>query len=328
MKKLFLLASFLMLLAVAPAGAETAADAASAPLALSSEVAPKVHAPHEWGWFFQEDKSEIGKRMVDFHNYVFVIITVITILVIGLMAYIIIKFRAREGREASKTTHNTLIEVIWTLVPILIVVAIIVPSMKLLFFVDRTEKADFTLKVVGYQWYWGYEIPEYNVAEFESRIIPEKDLKKGDIRLLEVDQELVLPVGKTIRVLVTGDPNGVIHAWGIPSLKFKRDTVPGRINEGWIKIEEPGYYYGQCYELCGPDHAFMPIKIHAVSEAEFEDWVTKMGGKVPGLTSVAEGEKPAETSEVKEAEVVDVKATTAEAVPATLEKKVEENTKK
>lgn len=273
MKKLFISIFFVALAVAFPALAET-----------------KVHAPEAWGWFFQEDSSELGKRMVDFHNYVFAIIAVITAVVLGLMAYIIVKFRAREGREASKTTHNTMLEVVWTIVPILLVVAIIVPSMKLLFFVDRVEKADLTLKVVGYQWYWGYELPDYGVAEFESRIVPEKDLKKGDLRLLEVDQELVLPVGKTVRVLVTGDPNGVIHAWGIPALKFKRDTVPGRVNEGWIKIEEEGVYYGQCYELCGPDHAFMPIKIRAVSEPEFNDWVTKMGGTVPGLTSVAEAE--------------------------------------
>jgi cytochrome c oxidase subunit 2 len=251
-------------------------------------LAEAVHGPEAWGWFFQEAPSELGKRMVDFHNYLFVIITSITFLVLGLMTYIIVKFRARAGREASKTTHNTMIEIIWTVIPVLIVIAIIVPSMKLLFYVDRVEEADLTLKVVGYQWYWGYELPEYGVSEFESRMIPEKDLKKGDLRLLEVDQELVLPVGKTVRVLVTGDPNGVIHAWGIPSLKFKRDTIPGRVNEGWIKIEEEGVYYGQCYELCGPDHAFMPIKIRGVSEAEFNDWVTKMGGTVPGLVSVAE----------------------------------------
>lgn len=335
MKKLFtpisLLAFLLALIVAIPALAAVAETPTEAAL-----DAAKIHAPHAWGWFFQHDKSELGARMVDFHNYVFAIITVITIGVIGLMAYIIIKFRARPGREASKTTHNTLIEVVWTLVPTLIVVAIIVPSMKLLFYMDRTENADMTLKVVGYQWYWGYELPEYGVPEFESRIIPEKDLKKGDMRLLEVDQELVLPVGKTIRVLVTGDPNGVIHAWGVPSLKFKRDTVPGRINEGWINIAEPGVYYGQCYELCGPEHAFMPIKIRAVTEPEFEDWVTKMGGKVPGLVSVAEGEQPAveggaiEAKEEKAAapKATEVKTTEAAAAAPAQEKKVEETTKK
>lgn len=272
MKKLFAFALLALTFAVMPA---MAAD-------------ENVHTATPWGWFFQPDSSELGQRMVDFHNYVFAIITVITIVVIGLMAYIIVKFSAKRGHKPSKTTHNTLLEVVWTVIPIIIVVAIIVPSMKLLYYVDTVEDADLTVKVVGYQWYWGYELPDYGVEEFESRIIPEKDLKEGQLRLLEVDEPLYLPVGKTVKVLVTGDPNGVIHAWGIPSLKFKRDTVPGRTNEGWIKIEEEGTYYGQCYELCGPEHAYMPIMIKAVSEAEFNDWITKKGGTVPGLQAVAD----------------------------------------
>ncbi len=279
MKKLFALA-FLAITSIA--------SLASAGDSTLNADGDKVFTATPWGWFFQPDASELGKRMVDFHNYIFVIISIITIVVIGLMVYIVIKFRAKEGVEPSKTTHNTLIEVIWTVIPILIVVAIIVPSMKLLFYMDKVEEADLTLKVVGYQWYWGYELPEYGVEEFESRMIPEAELTEDQLRLLEVDNELVLPVGKTVKVLVTGDPNGVIHAWGIPSLKFKRDTVPGRVNEGWINIAEEGIYYGQCYELCGPDHAYMPIKIRAVSVPEFNDWITKMGGTVPGLTATAD----------------------------------------
>jgi cytochrome c oxidase subunit 2 len=282
MKKLFLFALLMAIFAIVPE------------IAVAAEG--KVHAPHAWGWFFQTDDSELGNRMIDFHNYVFAIIAVITAIVIGLMIYICIKFRRREGVAPSKTTHNTMLEVVWTIIPILIVIAIIVPSIKLLYYVDRVEDADFTLKVVGYQWYWGYELPEFGVEEFESRIIPEKDLKEGDLRLLEVDEPLLLPVGKTVRVLVTGDPNGVIHSWGVPALKFKRDTVPGRVNEGWIKIEKAGVYYGQCYELCGPEHAYMPIKILGVPEAEFNDWVTKKGGTVPGLQAVAEIE--VETKEI------------------------------
>lgn len=282
MKKLFIISVLLL-------------SAGFAGPALAEATAGKVFAPEDWGWFFQKSESELGKEMIDFHNYVFAIICVITAVVLGLMAYIIIKFKARPGKKPSKTTHNTLLEVIWTTIPILIVVAIIIPSIKLLYYVDKVEEADMTIKVVGYQWYWGYELPDYEVAEFESRMIPEKDLKEGQLRLLEVDEPLVLPVGKTIRVLVTGDPNGVIHAWGVPALKFKRDTIPGRVNEGWIKIEEPGTYYGQCYELCGPDHAFMPIKIVAVSESEFNEWVLSKGGKVPGvtITNFAEGEAEA-----------------------------------
>lgn len=269
MKNLFLTVLGLVTLVAMPA---FAADATSS----------AIHAPHAWGWFFQSDDSELSDRMLRFHNYVFVIIAVITVLVIGLMGYIIVKFRARPDRKPSKTTHNTLLEVIWTAIPIAIVVAIIIPSVKLLYYVDKVEDADMTLKVVGYQWYWGYELPDQHVAEFESRLIPEADLKQGQKRLFEVDQPIVLPVGKTIRVLLTGDPAGVIHAWGIPSLKFKRDAIPGRVNEGWLKINSEGTYYGDCYELCGPDHAFMPVVIKAVSEQEFNDWVIAKGGKIQG----------------------------------------------
>lgn len=276
--------------------------------ALPALASENVHAPHAWGWFFQTDNSELSNRMVDFHNYIFVIISIITIIVIGLMGYIIVKFSAKRGHEPSKTTHNTFIEVVWTVIPIIIVIAIIVPSMKLLFYVDKVEEADLTLKVVGYQWYWGYELPDYGVEEFESRIIPEKDLKEGQLRLLEVDEPLYLPVGKTVKVLVTGDPNGVIHSWGIPALKFKRDTVPGRTNEGWIKIEEEGLYYGQCYELCGPEHAYMPIMIRGVSEAEFEEWVLTKEGKISDEKLVALKDKIYEFSGDKEKLKADIQA--------------------
>jgi cytochrome c oxidase subunit 2 len=147
---------------------------------------------------------------------------------------------------------------------------------------DRAEKADITLKVVGYQWYWGYSYPELGVEEFESRMIPTKDLKEGQLKLLEVDEPIYVPVGKTVKVMVTSDPLGVIHAWGIQSLGFKRDAIPGRVNEGWIKVDKEGTYYGQCYELCGVDHAFMPIKLVAVSEKKFNKWVKSKGGKIPG----------------------------------------------
>lgn len=267
-----------------------------------------VFSPEAWGWFFQDAPSELGERMVDFHNYIFAIISVITIVVIGLMAYIVVKFSAKRGHEPSKTTHNTLLEVIWTVIPILIVVAIIIPSMKLLFYVDKVEEADLTLKVVGYQWYWGYELPDYELEEFESRIIPEKDLKEGQLRLLEVDEPLLLPVGKTIKVLLTGDPNGVIHSWGIPSLKFKRDTVPGRTNEGWIKIEQPGTYYGQCYELCGPEHAYMPIMVKGVSEAEFEEWVLTKEGNIGDEKLIAYKDKIDEFSGDQEKLKADIEA--------------------
>ena len=270
-----------------------------------------VAAPHDGGWFFQDGQNELESRVISFHNYVFKIIAVITALVLGLIGYICIKFNRKANPVPSKTTHNTLLEVVWTVVPILIVVAIMIPSLRLLYYVDKTDHADLTLKVTGYQWYWGYEYPDLKVAEFESRLIPTDQLKPGQKKLLEVDEPLYVPVGKTVKVLLTGDAAGVIHAWGIPSLAFKRDTMPGRINEGWIKIEKEGTYYGECYELCGVDHAFMPIKIMAVSEDKFNAWVVSKGGKIPTLEAP---KSEAVVPEVKPAEA-------AKAVPAKKENK-------
>ena len=180
-----------------------------------------------------------------------------------------------------------------------------IKSLGVLYYVDKNPKADLTVKVTGYQWYWGYELPDYSVAEFESRMIPTKDLKEGQPKLFEVDEALVLPVGKTVRVLLTADPNGVIHAWGVPALGFKRDTVPGRVNEGWIKIEKEGVYYGNCYELCGPDHSQMPVKVVAVSEAEFQKWVESKGGKMPSATAIdTAAPAPTATDAAKLAEAV------------------------
>lgn len=248
--------------------------------------AGEVGLPHNWGWDFQKQTTQLGDRIYDFHIFINIVIAIITLVVLGLIGYIIFRFSAKRNPVPSKTTHNTLLEVIWTVIPILVVVMIIIPSMKLLYYVDRTDKADITLKVTGYQWYWGYELPDQKVAEFESRLIPTDKLPEGGLKLLEVDEPLVLPVGKTVRVLVTADPLGVIHAWGLNSLAFKRDAMPGRVNEGWIRIEKPGVYYGQCYELCGVDHAYMPIKVIGVTEEEFNKWVVSKGGSVPNAEAI------------------------------------------
>jgi cytochrome c oxidase subunit 2 len=286
MKKLFSLIAFLAL--TVPAAAEN------------------IVGPHQWGWFFQEGHNALNDRFVNFHNYVFGIVTVITFFVLGLMAYIAIRFKRSRNPNPSKTTHNVLLEIIWTIIPIIIVIAVMVPSLKLLYHMDRAEKPDVTLKVVGYQWYWGYSYPDLGVQEFESRLIAEKDLKEGQKRLLEVDEPLYVPVGKTVKVLVTADPLGVIHAWGIQSLAFKRDAIPGRVNEGWIKVDKEGTYYGDCYELCGVDHAFMPVKVVAVSEEKFNEWVKSKGGKIPGEEVVPEApaEKKSKKSKKSEAKGV------------------------
>jgi cytochrome c oxidase subunit 2 len=251
-------------------------------LTATSAFAEDIGLPKDWAYGFQPKiGSDIYTRMQDFHSFVFAIACVVVVVVVGIMAYIGLRFNAKRNPNPSKTTHNTLLEIIWTTIPLLVVVVIMVPSVRLLYYVDKTEKADLTLKVVGYQWYWGYEYPEYNIKPFESRIVPKDKLEDKSKFMLEVDEPVILPVGKTVRVLLTGDPNGVIHAWGVPALGFKRDTNPGHIAEGWIKIEKEGVYYGECYELCGPDHSLMPIKVVGVSQAEFEKWVISKGGSLP-----------------------------------------------
>jgi len=268
----------------APVAKTAAPPAPAAPAAFMPSVTNVIGAPHNWGWDFQPDVTPLSHHMHVFNTYITYIIAIITLVVLSLITYIIIRFHHKRNPVPSKTAHNTLLEIIWTTIPIIVVIAIVIPSIKLLYYADRTEKADMTLKVVGYQWYWSYELPDQKVKEFESRVIPEDKLLPGQRRLMEVDDPLVLPVGKTVRVLVTADPLGVIHSWGVPGLSFKRDAMPGRINEGWIRIEQPGIYYGECYQLCGVDHAFMPIKIIGVTPEEFDRWVVSKQG-TPGYAS-------------------------------------------
>src|SRR5262249_35002847 len=170
-----------------------------------------------------------------------------------------IRFREKASPVPSRTTHNTLVEVVWTVVPVLILVVIAIPSLRILYYSDRVEKADMTIKAIGHQWYWSYEYPDQGSLTFDALLIPDKELKPGQLRLLETDKRVVLPVDTNISVLVTADD--VIHSWAVPSFGVKRDAVPGRINETWIRIEREGTYYGQCSELCGKDHGFMPITV-------------------------------------------------------------------
>ena len=303
-------------------------------VAFSANAAELINAqPHNWGYDFQLADGELQNTFRQFHHELLIIISLTTLFVLGLIAYICIRFNAKRNPKPSNVTHNTKLEIIWTVLPIIIVVGIMVKSLNVLYYVDKTEKADLTIKITGYQWYWGYELPDYGIAEFESRIIPTKDLKEGQPRLLEVDEPLVVPVGKTVRLLLTADPNGVIHAWGVPAFGFKRDTIPGRVNEGWIKVKDPGVYYGECYELCGPDHSQMPIKVIAVSDADFQKWVESKGGKMPAAPAIdeaapapaAEAEKTAtaagKPAEVKtEAKPADAKAAAPAAEAKTTEK--------
>ena len=224
-----------------------------------------------WQMTFQDAVSPVMEQINAFHNLLFWIITAITLFVLALLIYVIVKFNEKANPVPSKTTHNTFIEVVWTVVPIIILVVIAVPSFKLLFFMDKHHNPDMTLKVTGHQWYWSYQYPDHGGFSFLSQMVPDSDLKPGQPRLLTVDNEVVLPIETNIRILQTS--NDVIHNWAMPSMGLKLDTVPGRTNENWVRITKPGVYYGQCSELCGVGHAYMPITIRAVSKADFAAWV-------------------------------------------------------
>jgi cytochrome c oxidase subunit II len=209
------------------------------------------------------------------HDFVLWIITGITAFVLALLVIIIVKFNANANPTPSRTTHNTVIEVLWTVLPVVILVIIALPSFRILFYQLNTPPADLTVKVTGVTWNWKYDYPDNGDFEFDSLYLPDKDLKPGqpgrDLRLLSVDNEMVVPVDKVVRVLVTGFD--VIHSFSVPSFGIKVDAIPGRLNETWFKATREGWYYGQCSELCGKDHAFMPIAVRVVSEAEFGTWI-------------------------------------------------------
>lgn len=225
-----------------------------------------------WQLGFQPPASPVMERLEWLHNdFLMYIISGITLLVMLLMIYIVIKFNAKSNPVPSKTTHNVKLEVIWTLVPVLILIAIAVPSVRIHNFMETQPENAVTLKVTGYQWYWGYEYPDNGNVAFESRIIEDKDLKDGDIRLLSVDNPVVVPVNTPIRVQTTAAD--VIHAWAIPAFGVKRDAVPGRLNETWFEANKEGRYYGQCSELCGIKHGFMPIVVDVVSKDAFDAWI-------------------------------------------------------
>jgi len=229
--------------------------------------------PTDWQITFQKAVTPVMHGINDFHNILMVVITVITIFVLVLLAYVCIKFRAKANPKPSKTTHNTLIEVVWTVVPVLILIGLAIPSYRLLVKQRVLPVADMTIKAIGNQWYWSYEYPDHGDLSFDSVMVEDEDLKPGQPRLLAVDNDVVVPVGTTVRVIVTA--SDVIHNWAVPSFGIKMDGIPGRLNETWFKAEKTGIFYGQCSELCGIRHAFMPIAVRVVSQADFDAWVEK-----------------------------------------------------
>ena len=229
--------------------------------------------PKDWQLGFQNPASDGMRDIVNFHNNLLLpIIIAISVFVLFLMLYACVRFRASANPNPSKRTHNVTVEILWTLIPCLILIVMAVPSFKILYKQDTIPKADLTIKAVGYQWYWGYEYPDENII-FDSYMIEEKDLTADQPRLLSVDNEVVVPVNKVVKVLITA--NDVLHAWALPAFGVKRDAVPGRINETWFKAEKEGTYYGQCSELCGIKHAFMPITVKVVSEENYQEWLSE-----------------------------------------------------
>ena len=224
-----------------------------------------------WQMGFNESVTTVMNDIVHLHDRILLpIIVAISVFVLFLLLYSIFKFRASKNPIPSKTSHNTFIEVMWTVIPCLILIVIAVPSFRLLYKQDNIPKADVTIKAIGYQWYWGYEYPDQNIA-FDANMIETKNLKPNQPRLLETDNHVVVPVNKVVKVLITA--NDVLHAWAVPSFGVKRDAVPGRINETWFKAEKEGVYYGQCSELCGSRHAFMPITVRVVSDKQYNEWL-------------------------------------------------------
>ena len=237
-------------------------------LATCSALASK---PVPWQLDFQEAASPVMMELHNFHNFLLILSAAIVLFVFFLIMYVIIRFNARINPIPAKFTHNITIEIIWTVIPIILLVVIAIPSFRILKMAEHTPPADMTIKVVGSQWFWTYSYPDHGDFEFDSYMIQDADLKPGQLRLLEVDNRIVVPQGATIKFLITAAD--VIHSFAVPALGLKTDAVPGRTNEAWTRIDKKGVYYGQCSELCGVNHGFMPIAIEVVSKEEFAAWL-------------------------------------------------------
>ena len=230
--------------------------------------------PSPWQLNLQGSVTPVMDAIHGLHNYLLVIITAITLFVLGLLIYVCVRFNAKANPTPSKTTHNTALEVAWTVVPILILITIAIPSFRLIYFQREIPQAYMTIKATGNQWYWSYEYPDQDGISFDSAMLTDAEAAEKNMpRLLATDNEVVVPTGKIVRLIVTA--SDVIHGWTIPSFGAKIDAIPGRLNEEWFKVEKDGVYYGQCSELCGKDHAFMPIMVRAVPQADFDTWVAK-----------------------------------------------------
>jgi len=243
-------------------------------------------APSPWQIDMQGMVTELGRDVANFHYWLVILITAISLFVLALIVTIVVRFGERKNPVPSRTTHNTLLEVAWTVVPVLILVAIAIPSFRILREQLILPKHDVVVKVTGYSWYWGYEYPnDQGGFKFDSNMIEEGKLQPDQPRLLAVDNEMVVPVGKVVKVQVTAAD--VLHSFAVPSFGFKVDAVPGRLNEMWFKADREGVYYGQCSELCGNGHPYMPIAVRVVSEAQYAAWLTEAKQKYASTGSAA-----------------------------------------
>jgi len=241
-------------------------------LALPAGAQEAVGIAKPWQLGFQDPATPSMHKLYALHNHLLLyIITVITIFVLALTAYIMVRFHRRNHPTPSRVAHNTTLEVVWTVIPIIILVVIAIPSLRTHYFMQHNPDYQMTLKVVGHQWYWSYEYPDQGGFGFDSYIVKDEDLKPGQHRLLDVDNRAVVPVDTVVRVQMTAAD--VIHSWSVPAFGVKRDAVPGRLNETWFKAEKPGVYYGQCSQLCGVGHGFMPVAVEVVSREQFDTWV-------------------------------------------------------
>jgi cytochrome c oxidase subunit 2 len=258
-------------------------------------VSPAFAEIVPWQINFPKPATPTMEHIISFHNMMLYIITAITLFVMGLLIYVIIRFNAKANPVPSTTTHNITLEVLWTIVPVIILIVIAVPSFKLLFFEARNPEPELTVKVTGYQWYWGYEYPDNGDIQITSYMLKDSeiDTSKGQKRLLSVDNQMVIPVDTNIVFQVTAAD--VLHAFAVPQFGIKIDAVPGRLNSTWARVTKTGTYYGQCSELCGKGHAFMPIEIKVVTKEEFAEWIKSKGGKMkePEQAAVIPAETPA-----------------------------------
>ena len=242
-------------------------------LALTVSGAAHAAAPVPWQMDLQPPAGSLAEMATDLHNLLLVVITLISLFVLGLLIYVGVRFRASRNPNPSKTSHHTVIEILWTVIPVLILVGIAVPSFRLLYYMDRTNETDMVIKVTGNQWYWNYSYPDEGIS-FDSYMVDEAELKPGQPRLLTVDNPMVVPEGTRVKLLITG--NDVMHSFFVPSLAVQIYAFIGRTNEAWIDVPVGGQtYYGQCNQICGVNHAYMPIEVKALPKAEYAAWLVE-----------------------------------------------------